>query len=56
MYIFTNFFWGMRGAEKEGKRDSQAGSMPKAEPDAGLDLPTLSSWPAAKSKVGCSTD
>ena len=26
------------GAEREGERESQAGSMPNAEPDAGLGL------------------
>jgi len=31
------------GAEGEGERESQAGSMPNTEPNVGLDSPTLES-------------
>ena len=37
------------------QRESQAVSTLSMEPDAGLDLTTLESWPDSKSRVGCST-
>ena len=43
-------------AERQGERESQAGFLPSAEPDAGLDLMVLKSWPEPKSRVGCLTD
>jgi len=43
-------------AEGEGERESQADSTLSAEPDVGLDLMTLRSWPELKSRVGRSTD
>ena len=38
-------------AEEERERESQAGSMPSAEPDMGLDPMTARSWPEPKSRV-----
>ena len=42
--------------EREGERESQAGSTLSAEPDTGLNLTTVKSWPELKSRVGHSTD
>ena len=39
------------GAEGEGERESQADSPLSMEPDMGLDLTTLKSWPEPKSRV-----
>ena len=44
------------GAEGEGEREFQTGSMFSTEPDMGLDLKTLRSLPEPKSRVGCLTD
>ena len=44
------------GAEREGERESQAGSRLSREPNAGLDSRTLGSWPEPKSRVRRSTD
>ena len=38
--------------ERQRERESQAGSMPSTEPNMGLDLMTLRSWPELKSRVG----
>ena len=46
----------MGGTEGERERASQAGSMPSTEPDEGLDLTTVRSWPELKSRVGRLTD
>ena len=40
----------------KGKRESQAGSMFRREPDSRLDLTTLGSWPESKSRVGHSNN
>jgi len=37
---------------REGERESQAGSAFRAEPDVGLNLMTVRSWPELKSRVG----
>ena len=39
-----------RGRERR-ERESQAGSTPSTEPDVGLDLTTMRSWPEPKSRV-----
>ena len=39
------------GAERERERDSQVGSTPSTEPDAGLDPTTVRSLPEPKSRV-----
>ena len=44
------------GAEGEGHRESQAGSMPRAELNAGLHSTTVTPLPVLKSRVGFSTD
>lgn len=59
-FLFFSFFppfwpWGGRG-EREGEKDSQAGSMLSIQPDVGLDLTPLKSWPDQKSRVGCLTE
>ena len=38
----------VRGAEREGESESQAGSVPSAEPNAGLNLMTVRSQPEPK--------
>ena len=62
--IMLNLFWGRLllicvglflrqsgscGGWTEGKGESQAGSTPSLEPNAGLNLTTLRSWPKVKS-------
>ena len=42
--------------EGEGERESSASSPLSKEPEEGLDLTTLRSWPEPKSRVRCSTD
>ena len=50
------FMSGVR-AEREGERESQAGSMLSAvEPYAGLDPMTVRSQPEPKSRAGCLTN
>ena len=44
------------GWRAEGERESQADSVPSTEPNAGLHLTTLRSWPEPKSRVGRLTD
>ena len=44
------------GAEREGERESQAGSTHSTEPDLGLNPTTRRSWPEPKSRVGCLTN
>ena len=54
MELSTSWEWrGRRGVqrEREGERESQAVSIPSAEPDSGLDLMTVRSCPGPKSKV-----
>ena len=45
-----------RGADGEGGRESQGGSMPSTEPDAGLNHTTMRLLPELKSRVGHLTD
>ena len=58
----SSFFgvgWGEevgRGAEEEGERESQAGSMPNVKLDMGLHITSLRSWPKLKSRVRHLTD
>ena len=40
----------------EGERESQADSALSTEPDEGLNLMTLKSWPGPKSRVRCLTN
>ena len=44
------------GAEREADRIPSRLCTPSTEPDRGLDLPTVRSWPELKSRVGHSTD
>lgn len=43
MIVIIFFFKRWRGVEGEGKRESQANSIPSSEPDIGLGLTTLRS-------------
>ena len=45
-----------RGGKVQRERESQADSILSAEPDAGLNLMTLRSWPEPKPRVGRLTD
>ena len=45
-----------RGAEREGEKESQASSVFSAEPNTGLSLMTVRSWPEPKSRVRYLTD
>ena len=49
---------GEGGAEEERQeeREFQVGSMLSMEPNMGLNLMTLRSWPEPKSRVGCSAN
>jgi len=38
------------------EKESWAGSTPSTEPDVGLDLTALRSWPEQKSRIGCLID
>ena len=40
------------GAEREGERESQAGSTLSVESNVGFDLTTMRLWPEPKSRVG----
>ena len=44
------------GAEREGERASQAGSVRRVEPDAGLDLKTVRSQPEQIPRIGGLTE
>ena len=45
------------GAEREGDRESQAGSAPSSQrPMRGLNSQTVRSWPESKPRVTCRTD
>ena len=46
----------MVGRGKGRVRESQADSVPSAEPDTGLNLRTLRSWPKPNSRAGCLTN
>ena len=48
--------WAWAGWRAEGERESQADSVPSTEPNAGLHLTTLRSWPEPKSRVQRLTD
>lgn len=40
------------GAGGKGEKESQSASTLSAEPDVGLDLTTLRSWPKPKPRIG----
>ena len=46
---------GSEGGVRDRERESSAVSMPSMDPNLGLDLTTMRSWPEPKSKVGCLT-
>ena len=56
MDMICFFFRDGEGVEGEGERESEAGFMPGADPDSGLNLMTLKSSPEPKSRVRCLID
>ena len=56
IYLFILKREGECGGGAEGERESQADSTLSTEPDMGLGLTTLRSWPGWKPRVGSSTN
>ena len=59
IFFFLRFYLLILQKERAGgraERDSQANSTLSTEPDVGLSLTTLRSWPESQSEVRCSTD
>ena len=49
-------FWERESGRAEGEKESQADSPLSSEPEVGLNLPTLRSWPVLKTRVGYLTN